>query len=276
MGIPNEELNQITDQYLEEVDEDVEVELGEFRSEGWTIDNKEMAMKVDYLLHKLEEKIAEDELIAESQKAPLQAKIDKLEEGKTKIDEWLERSTKSAKATIESLKNHLILFHMRTVEAEEKENEKRVADGKKPLKISKSIKLTYRDLTSKAKQPEIVKDDDKVISWLEDNYSNSLKIFEIENFIKEKYENDDVYVTVAELNEFLSKMNPDFVKVEKKLAWSEYKKTLTRHMTEIKETDEKGDEVIVGTKSVYLDECGAEVPIELIEQGVEFGWKLNK
>mgnify|MGYP001408408044 CR=1 FL=1 len=276
MGIPNNELEQITNQYLDEVEEDVSVELGEFYSDGWTIDNKEMAMKVDYVIHKMEEKIAEDEAIAESQKAPLQAKIDKLEEGKTKIDEWLERSTKSYKNTIESLKNHLILFHMRTIEAEKEENKKREAEGKKPLKISKSIKLTYRDLTSKVKQPSIIKDDNELLNWVESNYSNAINLDSLIQIVEETKNKNEEFITLNKLEELLQNAYSEFVKREKSLAWGEFKKTLTKGYKNVYETNEDGEEVIVDTKLVYYDGDGLEVPVELIEHGVEFGWKLNK
>ncbi|GAB6989507.1 hypothetical protein [Paenibacillus pini] len=276
MGILNDELESITNQYLEETEDNVELELAGFNTEGWTIDNKEMAMKVDYLLNKLEEKNAEDEEISKAQKAPLQAKIDKLEEGKAKIDEWLERSTKSRKANIESLKVHMHLYHQRLIAAEELENEKRVSEGKKPLKISKSIKLTYRDLTSKVKQPEIIKDDSLLTDWVVDNYSDTISLDELKSILKSKEKNEESQVSINELIDLISKAESSYIKREAKLSWGDYKKSLQQKSINIVELDDAGKEVIVGTELIYVDENGSRVPVQLIERGVEYDWKLNK
>lgn len=261
MGIPDNELEQITNQYLEETEDNFEIELAEYCGEHWTIDNKEMAMKIDYVVHKLEEKIASEEAISETQKSPLQAKIDKLNEGIAKIDEWLDRSTKSYRANIENLKQHLHLYHMRVIEAEEIENEKRIAEKKKPLKISKSIKLTYRDLTSKVQQPEIKKDDTLLTAWVEENQSRPIPVSNLLNFLKSKEE--DAQLTVKEIYDFLGTYEAEHVKREPKLSWGELKKTLT-------EKDING-------KLFYIDESGQVVPyVELIKRGVAYDWKLLK
>lgn len=276
MGILNEDLQQITNEFLEEVEDNIEVEIAGFSTEGWTVNDKVTAMKIDYLLNKLEEKNEEDEAIAEAQKAPLQAKIDKLEEGKARIDTWLERSTKTRKADIDSLKVHLHLYHQRVVAAEELENEKRVADGKKPLKISKSIKLTYRDLTSKVQNPEIIKDDEQLAHWVVKNCSELIPTYELKDILNSKEENYHSHISITDLIELISRYESSFIKRDAKLSWGEFKKTLKQKTVNIVELDEEENEIITGTKTIYVDENGSELPVQLIERGVEYDWKLNK
>ncbi|MCR8641420.1 hypothetical protein NV379_02010 [Paenibacillus sp. N1-5-1-14] len=277
MGILNNEVELITDKCMEEIEDDLEIELAEFQSEGWTINDKETAMRIDYVLHMLEEKIAEDEAIAKSQKEVIQAKIDKLEEDKSRYDDWLERSTKGYRNRIADLKLHLHLYHQRLIEAEELENVKRVSNGNKPLKISKSIKLTYRDLVSKQQQPEIIKNDELLKDWIVDNYSSYISYAELAALLERKEAEEVCQVSVRELEELISKNNSEYVKRDVKVNWGEFKKTLQLGTKNIKETLESGEEVVVGTKLIYCDENGVEIPnVTLIDQGVKFDWKLNK
>jgi hypothetical protein len=274
MGIPDNELDQITNQYLEESEDNFEIELAEYCGDHWTIDTKEMAMKIDYVLSKLEEKIALDEAIAIVQKAPLQAKIDKLNEGIAKLDEWLERSTKGYRANIEDLKQHMHLYHMRLIEAEEIENEKRVAADKKPLKISKSIKLTYRDLTSKVQQPEIKKDDELLAAWVEEKQSTPVSVYEIAKLIEGKDEYDQL--SVKEIYDFLKSYQSEYVKRDPQLAWGELKKTLEQKEVDVISIIDD-HEIVVGKRLAYFNEYGEEVPhIELTKRGVVYGWNILK
>lgn len=261
MGIPDNELQQITNQYLDEADDNIEQELAPFITEGWTINDKEMATRVDYVIHKMEEKIEEDEQIANGQKEVLQAKIDKLQEGIDKLNEWLDRSTKPYKSRIDDLKTHLHLFHQRTIEQEEETNKKRIEEGKKPLKISKSIKLPYRDLVSREQSPEITKDDAALITWIEDSYTERVPVEKVVEAIELHKEQGHIKFTY--LMDLLKPYDAEYLKRDTKLAWAELKKTL-------EEVDMKG-------KLIMVNEDGEEIPhIKLTGKPRTFDWKLNK
>ena len=141
-----------TVQYQNEVDNIIEDQDETFwlqQDTGWKIDSLELAVWADEKIHEKEVKIAEVEKVADGNIATLEAKIEKLKQ-------WKEESTKKDKTDITFFKEHLHLWHMKKIEEERAENVELLAKGKKEKKLSKTIKLPYRDLTCKAQQPVIL------------------------------------------------------------------------------------------------------------------------
>jgi hypothetical protein len=118
------------------------------QNEAWCIDSMGLAVWADNLIHDKEESIAEIENVADSNIEALKAKIEKLEQ-------WKEDSTKKYHNDITFFKEHLHLWHMKTIRDEKIENEELIALDKKPEKLSSTVKLPYRDLTCRTQQPVI-------------------------------------------------------------------------------------------------------------------------
>lgn len=158
---------------------------------GWKIDSLELAVWADEKIHEQEIKISEVEKVADSNIAALEAKIDKLKQ-------WKEESTKKDKADITFFKEHLHSWHMKKIEEEKSENVELLAKGKKEKKLSKTIKLPYRDLTCKAQQPVILI-----------NGKEPSKAKEDKEFI-----------------DFVKRDNPEFIETKELVKWAEYKDSL--------------------------------------------------
>lgn len=183
-----------TVQYQNEVDNIIEDQDETFwlqQDTGWKIDSLELAVWADEKIHEKEVKIAEVEKVADDNIAALEAKIEKLKQ-------WKEESTKKDKADITFFKEHLHIWHMKKIEEEKAESTELVAKGKKEKKLSKTIKLPYRDLTCKAQQPIIL----------------------INGKEPSKAKADDEFV------KFVKESTPEFIETKEEVKWGEYKVTL--------------------------------------------------
>ncbi|MBX4152379.1 host-nuclease inhibitor Gam family protein [Paenibacillus lautus] len=183
-----------TVQYQNEVDNIIEDQDETFwlqQDTGWKIDSLELAVWADEKIHEKEVKIAEVEKVADGNIEALEAKIEKLKQ-------WKEESTKKDKTDITFFKEHLHLWHMKKIEEEKVENVELLAKGKKEKKLSKTIKLPYRDLTCKAQQPVIL----------------------INGKEPSKAKSDDEFV------KFVKESNPEFIETKEEVKWGEYKATL--------------------------------------------------
>jgi hypothetical protein len=202
MGIPNyeNEINEI----LGEEEETYSLQ----QDQSWAIRDINTAVWADNLIPEKELTIAQKTKIADDQIAALEAKV-------AKFKEWKINSTKKEVSDIEFFKSHLHAFHMRQIAEEESINEALVAAGKKAKKITKTIKLPFRDLTCKAQQPEILINGKEIA----------------------KAKDEEVFVNFVKSN------NPEFIKEEVK--WGDYKKTLTLREDKGKliYTDEAGQTV---------------------------------
>lgn len=157
----------------------------------WKITSLELATWADEKIHEKEVKIAEVEKVADKNIEALKAKIERLEQ-------WKEDATKRDKDDITFFKEHLHLWHNKKIEQEKLENEELKAKGKKEKKLSKTIKLPYRDLTSKIQQPVILINGKEPI----------------------KAKDDELFVKYVKEN------NPECIKTTEEVKWSEYKDTL--------------------------------------------------
>lgn len=183
-----------TIQYQNEVNNIVEDQDETFwlqQDTGWKIDSLELAVWADEKIHEKEVRIIEVEKVADSNIAALEAKIEKLKQ-------WKEESCKKDKGDITFFKEHLHLWHMKKVEQEKDENAELLAKGKKEKKLSKTIKLPYRDLTCKAQQPVILINGKEPTKAKEDK--------EFVALVKKDY--------------------PEFIETKESVKWSEYKASL--------------------------------------------------
>lgn len=163
----------------------------------WRITSLELAVWADEKIHERELKIAEVEKIADQNIEALKKKIEKLEQ-------WKEDATKKDRDSITFFKEHLHLWHKNLLEQEKLENEELKAKGKKEKKLSKTIKLPYRDLTSKTQQPSIL----------------------INGKEPAKAKDDMEFV------QFVKVSNPEFIKTIEEVKWSEYKDTLSTRVVD--------------------------------------------
>ncbi|MGM1044791.1 MAG: hypothetical protein ACQEXX_01455 [Bacillota bacterium] len=157
----------------------------------WKITSLELAVWADEKLHELEVKISEVEKVADSNIDALKAKIEKLEL-------WKEEATKKEKDNTTFFKEHLHLYHQRVMEEQMLDNEKLIANDKKPKKITKTIKLPYRDLTCKSQSPSIL----------------------INGKEPAKAKDDEVFLKYVKEN------NPEFIKTVEEVKWGDFKDTL--------------------------------------------------
>ncbi|MWV44870.1 hypothetical protein GRF59_14710 [Paenibacillus sp. HJL G12] len=157
----------------------------------WKITTLELAVWADEKIHEKEVKAAEVEKVANSNIEVLKAKIEKLEQ-------WKQEATKKDKDDITFFKEHLHLWHKKTLEQEKSENEELKAKNKKEKKLSKTIKLPYRNLTSKVQSPVIL----------------------INGKEPAKAKDDELFV------QYVKENNPDCIKTTEEVKWSEYKDLL--------------------------------------------------
>lgn len=157
----------------------------------WKINSLELAVWADEKIHEKEVKIAEIEKVADNNIEALKAKIEKLQQ-------WKETASKKDKDDITFFKEHLHLYHKKVIEEEKYINEELKLKGKKEKRLSKTIKLPYRDLTCKTQQPKII---------INGKDTTSAK-------------DDEVFVAYVKAN------NPECIKTVEEVKWGEYKKTL--------------------------------------------------
>ncbi|MGG1650534.1 hypothetical protein ABHN03_25275 [Paenibacillus sp. NRS-1775] len=184
----NDELNEILE------DQDYTYQLKQ--DESWRIASMDSAVWADGMIHDKEIKIAGIEKVANDNIQALEAKIEKLKQ-------WKDESTKKDIDDISFFKEHLHLWHKKTIEEEKMRNAELVAEGRKVKALSSTIKLPYRNLTAKKQRPSIIingkdttnaKTDEKFISYVKEN-------------------------------------SPEFIKVTEEVKWGDYKDTLK--MTEL-------------------------------------------
>lgn len=122
-------------------------------AEGFAIDTLDLAVWADEKVHDAEVKIAEIETLANERIQVLQSKIDKLNDWKTDAQDPYVR-------TIEFFKPRLLAYLAAEIDKQIKAKAK---------KISKSIKLPYRNLVSRSQQPSVERNEDLLLKWAEEN-----------------------------------------------------------------------------------------------------------
>lgn len=244
-----EQLNEL----FEDQDEVRRVQNDEY----FSIKDLQTALWADGILYEKEQKIAQIKSIFNERK-------DKM---LLKLEEWLKQSLAPLEKDVEFFETHLKVYQANLI-AEERAN--------KVKKESKTIKLAYRDLKVAKQQPEIIKDDEKLLEWVEKNHSENIPTDIIEKLIVEKAENEESQITVTELLNIVKQYDSTYIKRDPKLTWGELKKTLKQDRVNVTITGEDGTESVVGTRLAYFDEYGQEVPhVELVEREEEYTVKAK-
>ncbi|KAF6565356.1 host-nuclease inhibitor Gam family protein [Paenibacillus sp. EKM202P] len=199
----NDEINNI----IEDQDDTYQIK----QDESWRITSMDLAVWADNMIHDKEVKIASIEKVVNNNIQALEAKIEKLKQ-------WKEESTKKDSDDISFFKEHLHLWHKKTIEEEKSRNEELTANGKKAKPLSNTIKLPYHNLTAKKQRPLITI-----------NGKDTTKAKTDEDFIRYVKEN-----------------NPEYIKVIEEVQWGDYKDTL-------KMTEYNGKLVYVDDSGVPID-----------------------
>jgi len=178
--------------YQEELTNIIDEEDVQFHHDpSWKIESLELAVWADERVHEKEIRIAEVENVADSNIEALKTKI-------AKLKLWKEEATKKDKDKISFFKEHLHLYHRKVIETEKIENEELKNKGKREKKLSKTIKLPYRDLKCSTQQPEILINGKEVTKAKDES--------EFVAFVKEN--------------------SPEYIATKEEVRWAEYKKTL--------------------------------------------------
>ncbi|ASA22668.1 hypothetical protein [Paenibacillus donghaensis] len=241
----------------EELIEDQDETVHYMQDESWSVKDLSGAVWADGMIHEKEVKISSIEAIADNNIAALEAKIEKL-----KV--WKENSTRNDVNGITFFKTHLHLWHEKLVRSEKEENKELVAKGKKEKKLSQTIKLPYRNLTCRTQQPEITKDEEQLVQWVNTNYSEDIPVSDLEDLIDNIKASDKSGIKLSDLFTLYGEYESKFIKRDIKVAWGELKKNLF-----ISE-DKNG-------KVVYKDDQEREVTaIQLSKQGEKYDWKITE
>lgn len=143
--------------------------------EGWQVTDLKGAMWADERINEAQLKVDEIEELAAERIESLQRKIDI-------VNQWKEEAKKPYLDTISFFTGKLMLYLQQTIQEQ-------IEAGKK--KITKSLKLPFSKPSFKKKQPEVKRDDEQLLNWLEVNH-------------------------------------PEFIERKPSVKWAEFKKTLTQ------------------------------------------------
>jgi hypothetical protein len=167
---------QLSEEFLE-IDEVERIR----QDERWSIKDLATAVWADGVVAENEKKVAEIEEIYNK----------RLEEFKTKLDQWKENASKKYLNTIDFFKTHLHVYHMRVLDEER-------ARGVPESKQTKTIKLPTRKLECRKQKPEALIDGVEVV----------------------KAKSNPKFVSYVKEN------SPEFIKTSEEVLWDKFKKTL--------------------------------------------------
>ncbi|BAU27605.1 Gam-like protein [Aneurinibacillus soli] len=122
--------------------------------EGWQVTDLKGAMWADERINEAQLKVDEIDVLAEERIESLQRKIDI-------VNQWKEEAKKPYLDTISFFAGKLMLYLQQTIQEQ-------IEAGKK--KITKSLKLPFSKPSFKKKQPEVKRDDEQLLTWLEANH----------------------------------------------------------------------------------------------------------